>query len=73
MGFSVPVADLVLNMRDRMYDLLESSRKGIFADLLDHDALRQDFEDHYSGVREQPLWLWTVMVLLQWQEVTNSR
>lgn len=73
MGFSVPVADLVLHMRGRMYDLLESSRDGIFSDFLDHDALRQDFEDHYSGVREQPLWLWTVLVLLQWQEIANLR
>lgn len=72
MGFSVPVADLILHMREQLYDLLDSSRNGMFADLIDHGALRQDFDDHYSGERDQPLWLWTVLVLLQWQNIAKS-
>ncbi len=69
MGFSVPVGDLVLEMRDRLYDLLDSGRNGVFSNLLDCNAIREDFDDHFSGRNEQPLWLWTLFVILQWQDI----
>lgn len=72
MGFSVPVDDLTKNMREQIYDLLESSRYGMFCDLIDHAALKKDFDDHYSGIRKQPLWIWTILVFLQWQEIAKS-
>lgn len=72
MGFSVPVGNLVMEMRDQLYDLLDWSRRGIFADLLDHDALRRDFDEHYSGRSEKSLWLWTVLVLLQWERLAAA-
>lgn len=66
MGFSVPVAQLLERMKDRLRDLL-SSRKGILSAHFDYPALEQDFEDHFSGRKEQSLWLWTILVLLTWQ------
>jgi len=69
MGFSVPVNDLLLQMKERLYSLLNPEEKGIFADLIDYKMLRQDFDDHFSGQRENSLWLWTIFVLLQWQSL----
>lgn len=66
MGFSVPVSDLVQQMREQLYDLLDSEKTGMMAGMLDHRALRADFDAHFAGRHEQPLWLWTVLVLLQW-------
>lgn len=66
MGFSVPVADIVRQMREQLYDLLDAEKTGALGNMWDHRALRADFDDHFSGRREQALWLWTVLVLLQW-------
>ena len=66
MGFSVPVSQLLDRLKNRFRYLLES-REGAFSNHIDYDRLIEDFEDHFSGRREQSLWLWTVIVLLQWQ------
>ncbi len=66
MGFSVPVAQLLEQMKDRLSDLI-SARSGILSEYLDYRALEKDFEDHFSGRKEQSLWLWTILVLLSWQ------
>lgn len=73
MGFSVPVADLVLQMREQLYDLLDTNQSRDLGELLDLQSLRQDFDDHFAGRREQSLWLWTVLVLLQWFNFNRSR
>ncbi len=67
MGFSVPVADLLKTMKPRVYEMIASQAPGPFAEYIDFAALRRDADDHYAGRREQPLWLWTVLVMLQWQ------
>ncbi|HEX7802115.1 MAG TPA: asparagine synthase (glutamine-hydrolyzing) [Pseudoxanthomonas sp.] len=66
MGFSVPVSQLLERLKGRFRHLLES-REGPFSEYIDYDQLIDDFNDHFSGRREQSLWLWTVLVLLQWQ------
>ncbi|NDV19827.1 asparagine synthase (glutamine-hydrolyzing) [Pseudodesulfovibrio sp. JC047] len=68
MGFSVPVSDMVTEMKDTVYDLLNTSRRGRFENVLDHNVLEQTFNDHYSGKYTDPLWVWTCLVLLQWVE-----
>ncbi len=68
MGFSVPVADLLRTMKSEVYDAIASDRSGAIAEFIDFAALRRDLDDHYSGKREQPLWLWTVFVLMHWQQ-----
>lgn len=69
MGFSVPVDALLFEMRDQLYDLINSSRNEFFSDLLNHQVLMKNFNDHFSGSRERPLWLWTILVLLKWQSI----
>lgn len=71
MGFSVPVADSLLQMKGRLAELV-SKGGGFFADLLDRQALERDMADHFSGRREQSLWLWTVLVLLQWEDQIDN-
>lgn len=66
MGFSVPVPQLLERLKARFRYLLED-RGGPFSAYLDYPQLLEDFDDHFSGRREQSLWLWTVLVLLQWQ------
>lgn len=72
MGFSVPVADLLKTMKPRVYEMIASQAPGPLAEYIDFAALRRDADDHYSGRREQSLWLWTVLVLLQWQSTVLS-
>lgn len=72
MGFSVPVADLLKTMKPKMYELIASQAPGPLAEYIDFTALRRDADDHYSGRREQSLWLWTVLVMLQWQSTVLS-
>jgi len=50
-----------------VYEMIASQAPGPFAEYIDFAALRRDADDHYAGRREQPLWLWTVLVMLQWQ------
>jgi asparagine synthase (glutamine-hydrolysing) len=66
MGFSVPVPQLLERLKDRFRYLLES-KEGPCSEYIDYGQLIEDFNDHFSGRREQSLWLWTVLVLLQWQ------
>lgn len=72
MGFSVPVSDLVRKMRERLYDLLDAEKTSVLGSMLDHHALRADFDAHFAGRRDQSLWLWTVLVLLQWFNFNRS-
>lgn len=68
MGFSVPVAELVSTLRDRFFDLAASAKGGHFAGVLDHEAIRRDMEDHYAGRNDQPLRMWTLLVMYQWMD-----
>lgn len=72
MGFSVPVSDIVGQMRGRLYDLLDAEKTSVLGQMLDCRALRADFDAHFAGHRDQSLWLWTVFVLLQWFNLNNS-
>lgn len=67
MGFSVPVADLLKTMKPRVYEMIAGQSAGPFAEHIDFAALRRDADDHYAGRKEHSLWLWTVVVMLQWQ------
>ena len=72
MGFSVPVPDLVRQMRERLYDLLDTEKTSVLGGMLDYRALRADFDAHFAGHREQSLWLWTILVLLQWFNLNRA-
>lgn len=69
MGFSVPVASLLMAMKPRIYDMISDQSAGPLSEFIDFNMLRRDADDHYAGRREQSLWLWTVAVMLQWQSV----
>ncbi len=72
MGFSVPVSDLLFQMREQLYDLLESSRNGKLEGLMDFGALRKEFDDYFVGRNSNALWVWTVSVLLNWFRMMES-
>lgn len=67
MGFSVPVAGLLNQMKPRVYESIASGAPGLLSEYIDFSALRRDADDHYAGRRENSLWLWTVLVMLEWQ------
>lgn len=71
MGFSVPVANLVHVMRDRFYDALHQLAQGPFAGVLDLGAIRRDVDDHYAGRADNPLRLWTLLVMANWMTQTR--
>ncbi|SJZ89813.1 asparagine synthase (glutamine-hydrolysing) [Trichlorobacter thiogenes] len=66
MGFSVPVDLLVLELKERAYSLISDLETREPAVLLDLPEIRRKFEAHYSGAQPNALWVWTLLVLLQW-------
>lgn len=71
MGFSVPVAELLVEMRGQVYGLLDANGTKRLDELLDLKSLREDFDAHFSGRNENALWVWTVFVLLRWLNIDS--
>ncbi|MBX9747306.1 MAG: asparagine synthase C-terminal domain-containing protein, partial [Hyphomonadaceae bacterium] len=71
MGFTVPVDTLVLQMRERLYQLLSELAQSTLAQHLDFAALRRRVEAHFNATQPNGLWVWTLLVLLQWFSVEN--
>lgn len=72
MGFSVPVADLLREMKDRFYDLAGAGQTGHFAGVLDHGAIARDMDDYFAGRNSQSLRMWTLLVMFQWMDSVQS-
>jgi len=68
MGFSVPLPQLLLRLRDRFMDLLSASRKTDLEEILDFKHIDAVADDHFSERQDNTLRLWTVLVLMQWYD-----
>jgi asparagine synthase (glutamine-hydrolysing) len=66
MGFSVPLPQLLYALRDCLKDLISATRKTELGAVLDMEYLESVSEDHFTGRRENTLWLWAALVLMQW-------
>jgi asparagine synthase (glutamine-hydrolysing) len=73
MGFSVPIELLVMKFKDRIYALIEQLWNTELGEHLDFPEVRRRYDAHYSGLQANPLWVWTVMVLMQWFALRNTR
>lgn len=72
MGFSVPVDQLLLRLRERLFDLIEQARRSDTAEILDLKAVQAAAKAHYAGRGDNGLGLWTVLVLLQWLALADA-
>lgn len=66
MGFSVPLHQLLIRLRRRFDDLIFASRQTDLGTLLNLDYIAAVATEHFSGRRDSALWLWNVLVLMQW-------
>jgi asparagine synthase (glutamine-hydrolysing) len=66
MGFSVPLHQLLVRLAGHFDDLISASRQTDLGILLNLDYLAAVARDHFSGRRDNALWLWNVLVLMQW-------
>lgn len=66
MGFSVPLQQLLFGLRAEFDELISESRNTELGDIIDLDVIDTDTREHFSGRRENTLWLWNVLILLQW-------
>jgi len=73
MGFTVPIDQLVDDLRDRVYGLLSQLLTSALAEHLDFAALRRVCDAHYDGSRRNGLRIWTILVLLQWFSADAAR
>lgn len=73
MGFTVPIDQLVDEMRARLYDILGALASSPLAEQLDFAAVRRVCDAHYDGSRRNGLRVWTLLVLLQWFSADPAR
>ena len=73
MGFSVPIEALLMKMRERLNDRLSDFSKSSFSGLLNREQIHRELAAHFSGVDTQPLWVWTLLVLLEWESSYRIR
>lgn len=73
MGFTVPIDQLVDDLRARLYDTLGSLASSPLAEHIDFAAARCVCDAHYDGSRRNGLRVWTLLVLLQWFSADAAR
>jgi len=66
MGFTVPVADLVVEFQSRYLEGLKQLEKHEFSNIVDIDALRINLSMFVGGRTELALKNWTAFVLVTW-------
>jgi asparagine synthase (glutamine-hydrolysing) len=69
MGFSVPVSQLLMLCKDRIYDLLNSKNVKKISHIIDIELIKKDFDSYYSNENDQALWLWTCLVFISWVDI----
>lgn len=73
MGFTVPIDQLVDDLRARLYDTLGSLASSPLTEHLDFAAVRRMCDAHFDGSRRDGLRVWTLLVLLQWFSADAAR
>lgn len=66
MGFSVPVADMLLTLKPRVFEAARLAELTPLGEIVNLKKVLQFFEAHYSGSRPAPLQVWTIFILLHW-------
>jgi asparagine synthase (glutamine-hydrolysing) len=66
MGFSVPLDVLAVGLQERLYSLLDAARTSELAAHLDMIEVRRRVDAHYNGQLPNALWVWTMLVMLEW-------
>ncbi len=66
MGFSVPVAGFLQEMKERVLELPRSFAQHELSEMVDLGAITTRFEKHFSDEVPAPLHVWTVFIFLAW-------
>jgi len=66
MGFSVPLDAMLERLQPHFQQLLQDLRDSEIALILDFESVRKTMNLHFEARQQNTLWLWNVLVLLQW-------
>jgi asparagine synthase (glutamine-hydrolysing) len=66
MGFSVPVADMLLTLKDRVLDSTRMAASSPLGEIINLKKVSKFFDQHYHGNNPAPLQVWTIFILLHW-------
>jgi hypothetical protein len=70
MGFSVPVADMLLTLKPRVFDAVALTASSPLAEIVNLKKVEKFLEAHYNGSKPAPLQVWTIFILLHWFSAT---
>jgi len=73
MGFTTPTAEMLIALRDEVYDTINAVRTTEIAGILDPDAITKIADRFYAGETAGTLRLWTLFILLRWMARHESR
>lgn len=73
MGFSVPTAAILREMKDYIQDSLNGLEQSDFGEIVRLDSVRQTFDAFWSGKDTLALRCWTLFVLAAWVNDRQSR
>lgn len=68
MGFSVPVPEIMVMLREQVGDLFAASRTSDLAGILDFDRIAGKWDAFFAGDRSEAWRLWSLFVMVAWLE-----